>query len=74
MRPFLLHGLGEGPHEVQSVKSTSRPASPIHGADRPHDAALHDEQAMISLVFDSADALEGLSAFLRKRKARFEGR
>lgn len=44
------------------------------GADMPLPSALRHEQAMISLVFDSADAHEGCSAFLEKRPATFEGR
>ncbi len=43
------------------------------GADMPLPAALAHEQAMASLVFDSADAHEGCAAFLEKRKARFTG-
>lgn len=46
----------------------------LHGADMPREAALHYEQAMISLVLDSEDAHEGMRAFLEKRKAHFEGR
>jgi enoyl-CoA hydratase len=45
-----------------------------HGADMPLSAAIAHEQAMIGLVLDSADAHEGCSAFLEKRKAVFEGR
>ena len=44
------------------------------GADMPLSAALPYEQAMIGLVFDTADAHEGCSAFLEKRKANFAGR
>jgi enoyl-CoA hydratase len=44
------------------------------GADMPLPSALRHEQAMISLVFDSADAHEGCSAFLEKRAAAFQGR
>lgn len=43
------------------------------GADMPLPAALAYEQAMASLVFDSADAHEGCSAFLEKRQATFRG-
>lgn len=46
----------------------------INGGDMPMPAALAHEQAMIGLVLDSADAHEGCSAFLEKRKAQFEGR
>lgn len=44
------------------------------GADMPLSAAIRHEQAMIGLVLDSADAHEGCSAFLEKRKATFEGK
>ena len=44
------------------------------GADMPLSAALRHEQATIGLVLDSADAHEGCSAFLEKRKPDFEGR
>jgi enoyl-CoA hydratase len=40
----------------------------------PLPSALRHEQAMISLVFDSADAHEGCTAFLQKRAAAFHGR
>lgn len=43
------------------------------GADMPLTGALRHEQAMISLVLDSADAHEGCTAFLEKRPARFAG-
>lgn len=43
------------------------------GGDMPLSAALGHEQAMISLVFDSADAHEGCRAFLEKRAAVFTG-
>lgn len=46
----------------------------LHGADMPMPAALAHEQAMIGLVLDSADAHEGCSAFIEKRKPQFEGR
>jgi enoyl-CoA hydratase len=45
----------------------------IDGADMPLAAALRHEQAMIALLFDSADAHEGMSAFLEKRRAQFRG-
>jgi enoyl-CoA hydratase len=44
------------------------------GGDMPLSAALGHEQAVISLVFDSADAHEGCRAFLEKRDAVFTGR
>lgn len=43
------------------------------GGDMPLSAALAHEQAMIGLVLDSADAHEGCSAFIEKRKAVFTG-
>lgn len=44
------------------------------GGDMPLTAALAHEQAVIGLVFDSADAHEGCRAFLEKRDAVFTGR
>lgn len=44
------------------------------GADMPLSAALAHEQAVVSLVLDSADAHEGCRAFLEKRDAVFTGR
>lgn len=46
----------------------------LHGADMPLPAALAHEAAMISLVFDSADAHEGCEAFIEKRPPIFQGR
>jgi enoyl-CoA hydratase len=45
----------------------------LNGDEMPLNAALRYEQAMISLVLDSADAHEGCSAFLEKRPAVFRG-
>ena len=42
-------------------------------ADMALPSALRHEQATISLVMDSRDAHEGCSAFLEKRKPRFDG-
>lgn len=44
------------------------------GTEMPLAAALAHEQAMIGLVFDSADAHEGMAAFIGKRPASFVGR
>lgn len=44
------------------------------GADMPLPSALAHEQAMASLIFDSADAHEGCTAFLEKRNAVFTGK
>lgn len=44
------------------------------GGDMPLSAALGHEQAIVSLVFDSADAHEGCRAFLEKRNAVFTGK
>lgn len=43
------------------------------GGEMPLGAALAHEQAMISLVLDTADAHEGCSAFLEKRPPQFKG-
>ncbi|MGE3594125.1 MAG: enoyl-CoA hydratase/isomerase family protein [Dehalococcoidia bacterium] len=45
----------------------------IDGADMSLPSALRHEQAMISLVLDSDDAHEGCTAFLDKRRPRFQG-
>ncbi len=45
-----------------------------NGADMPLSAALPYEQSMIGLVLDTADAHEGCSAFLDRRKPNFTGR
>jgi enoyl-CoA hydratase len=46
----------------------------LNGADMPLAAALPYEQSMIGLVFDTADAHEGCTAFLEKRRPTFTGR
>lgn len=43
------------------------------GVEMPLRSALAHEQAMISLVFDTRDAHEGMDAFLQKRAAQFNG-
>ena len=69
--------------EVMALADTIAQESPLtlkllkrtlnDGADMPLAGALRHEQAMISLVLDSADAHEGCGAFLKKRPARFVG-
>jgi len=44
------------------------------GINMPMEAALAHEQALIGLAFDTQDAQEGMTAFLEKRKANFQGR
>jgi enoyl-CoA hydratase len=44
------------------------------GGEMPLSAALAHEQAMIGLVFDTADSKEGCGAFLEKRTPKFTGR
>ncbi|MET0506552.1 MAG: enoyl-CoA hydratase-related protein [Burkholderiaceae bacterium] len=48
-------------------------SSMLHGADMPLSAGLAHEMATIALVLDTADAHEGLNAFLEKREPRFTG-
>ena len=43
------------------------------GLDMPLGAALHYEQAMVSLAFDTQDVQEGTAAFLEKRTPQFTG-
>jgi enoyl-CoA hydratase len=59
----------KSPITLKLLKRTLR-----DGADMPLSAAIGHEQAMIGLVLDSADAHEGCSAFLAKRKPQFTGR
>lgn len=59
---------GKSPLVLKLLKRTLR-----DGADMPLGAALAHEQAMISLVLDTRDAHEGVTAFLEKRDARFVG-
>jgi enoyl-CoA hydratase len=47
--------------------------SMLDGDEMPLRAALRYEHAMIGLVFDTADAHEGCSAFVEKRPAAFRG-
>lgn len=58
----------KSPLVLKLLKRTLR-----EGADMPLPQALAYEQAMIGLVFDSADAHEGCRAFLEKRPADFKG-
>lgn len=70
--------------EVMSLAESIAAKSPLvlkllkrtlgHGADMPLPASLAHEHAMVSLVFDSADAHEGCKAFLEKRDAHFTGK
>ncbi len=56
------------------------PASAVHvikqtlrnGMDMPLDGALALERAQFQLLFDTADQVEGMAAFLEKRKPQFE--
>lgn len=45
----------------------------LNGSEMPLSAGLAYERAMLSVVFDSADAREGCQAFLEKREALFKG-
>lgn len=58
----------KSPLVLKLLKRTLR-----HGGEMPLSAALAHEQAMISLVLDTADSKEGCSAFLEKRQANFVG-
>jgi enoyl-CoA hydratase len=42
-------------------------------AEMPLDAGLLYESALQAVTFESADKMEGTTAFLEKRKARFKG-
>jgi enoyl-CoA hydratase/carnithine racemase len=44
------------------------------GAELPFQDALAVERELQQLLFQSADAKEGLAAYLEKRKANFEAR
>lgn len=59
----------KSPLVLKLLKRTLR-----NGADMPLSAALPYEQSMIGLVLDTADAHEGCSAFLDRRKPNFTGR
>lgn len=58
----------KSPEVLRLLKRTLR-----DGGEMPLGAALAHEQAMISLVFDTGAPKEGISAFLEKRSARFNG-
>jgi enoyl-CoA hydratase len=60
---------GQSPWALRMLKTTM-----LQGADMPLAAALNHEAATISLLLDTEDAHEGLSAFLEKRKPAFSGR
>jgi enoyl-CoA hydratase len=53
---------------LKFLKRTIRQADEMHLS-----AGLAYERSMISLLFESADAHEGCSAFLEKRKPKFTG-
>jgi enoyl-CoA hydratase/carnithine racemase len=62
--------LAQGPSLAQGlIKLSVR-----HGLAGTLDQGLAQERANQSLLFASADAAEGVKAFLEKRKAKFEGR
>jgi enoyl-CoA hydratase len=75
---------GELIAEAKSVATKIAAKSPLvlkflkralrDGGDMPLSAALAHEQAMIGLVFDTADSKEGCGAFLEKRAPKFTGR
>ncbi len=57
---------GQAPLAIGLIKQISAAAD--------LDAGIEAEQQAFAKIFGSADASEGISAFLRKRTARFEGR
>jgi enoyl-CoA hydratase/3-hydroxyacyl-CoA dehydrogenase len=57
---------GQAPRAIQQIKQVS--------AAGDLDAGIEAEKQGFAMVFGSEDAREGISAFLQKRKARFEGR
>ncbi len=57
---------GQPPLAVQQIKSVS--------AAGDLDAGIESEKRGFATVFGSEDAREGISAFLQKRTARFQGK
>lgn len=58
----------KSPWALRLLKSTM-----VHGAEMPLGPALAHEAATISLLLDTEDAHEGLSAFLERRQPTFSG-
>ncbi len=57
------------PKAIDAIKRVLR-----DGADLPLDAALTMENREFLLLFDTEDKTEGMTAFLEKRKAQFQGK
>jgi enoyl-CoA hydratase len=68
-RELATKMLAAGPLAVRAAM-----AAVDEGLDGTLDEGLAVESAAFGRLFDTADAAEGLSAFLEKRKAVFEGR
>jgi enoyl-CoA hydratase/3-hydroxyacyl-CoA dehydrogenase len=56
---------GQAPLAIEQIKRVSAPGD--------LDAGIEAEKAGFAAVFASADAREGIAAFLQKRPARFKG-